>query len=104
MFIGERRELEQKVEESGIARRAAVAQLNRLRTRYAKERNLFSPGIEFVLKLLEDFNPESAREWLRGFDAAREVTEIGEPLNRQGELFGQERKEEMAGGLAEAAA
>ena len=103
-YISDRQEIKRQVAERHAAKKLADAELNDLRKRYAKERELFTPGVDFILKLLEEFKPESAREWLRGFDVAREVTEIDQKLGQQGEMFDEHGKEVMANGLAEAAA
>jgi len=103
-YISDREEIKRQVAERHAAKKLADAELNGLRKRYAKERGLFTPGVDFILNLLEEFKPESAREWLRGFDVAREVTRIDERLGEQGEMFQQHDREVRADDLAEAVA
>ena len=103
-YISDRQDIKRQVAERHAAKKLADAQLNDLRKRYAKERGLFTPGVDFALKLLEDFTPESAREWLRGFDVAREITKIDQRLGEQSEMFDDHDREVRANDIAEAVA
>ena len=103
-YIDDRAEIKREVKERHAAKKLADRQLNDLRKRYAKERGLFSPGIDFALKLKEEFNEDSAREWLRGFDVAREVVGLDEFLGVQSDLLESLAREDAGKQLAEAVA
>ena len=99
-YISDRQDIKRQVAERHAAKKLADAQLNNLRKRYAKQRGLFTPGVDFALKL----KPESAREWLRGFDVAREITKIDQKLGEQSEMFDDHDREVRANDIAEAVA
>lgn len=103
-YISDHEDLKREVEEREAAKKLAVRQLNDLRKRYAKEKGLFTPGVDHALKLLEKMTPESAREWLRGFDVARVVTDLDKVLGQQGEMFDKHDRGLRGKDLAEAAA
>lgn len=103
-YVEDRAEIKREVKERHAAKKLADRQLNDLRKRYAKERGLFSPGIDFALKLKEEFNVDSAREWLRGFDVAREVVGLDEALGVQSDLMENLEREDAGKQLAEAVA
>lgn len=103
-YIDDRAEIKSEVRERHAAKKLADGQLNELRKRYAKERGLFTPGIDFALKLKEEFTPDSAREWLRGFDVAREVVGLDEALGAQPDLLENLEREDAGRELAEAVA
>ena len=103
-YISDRAEIKSEVKERHAAKKLADGQLNELRKRYAKDRGLFTPGIDFALKLKEEFTPESAREWLRGFDVARDVVGLDELLGGQPDLLENLEREDAGKQLAEAVA
>lgn len=103
-YISDRAEIKQCVHERQSAAKVEVKRLNDLRKRYAKERGLFTPGVDFVLKLQEEFTQESAREWLRGFDVARDVIKLDEALGVQTDLIENLERETAGRELAEAVA
>jgi hypothetical protein len=79
-YIGDRRvildDITPEEEEAGVKKE----RLNALRNRYVRDFGLFTPGVDFLLKLLEDYSTKSAREFLRSFDAARAETGIDTEL------------------------
>ena len=102
-YISDRADIKQRVCEVQSAAKLEVTRLNDLRKKYAKERGLFTPGVDFILKLREEFSPDSAREWLRGFDVAREVVGLDELLGVQTDLLENIEREDAGRESAEAA-
>lgn len=103
-YVEDRQEIKREAKERHAAKKLADQQLNTLRKKYAKERGLFTPGVDFALKLKEEFTQDSAREFLRGFDVARDVIKLDEFLGVQADLLEQFEREDAGKQLAEAVA
>lgn len=86
-YVEDRQEIKREAKERHAAKKLADKQLNMLRKKYAKERGLFTPGVDFALRLKEEFTADSAREFLRGFDVARDVIKLDELLGVQPDLL-----------------
>ena len=97
-------DIQRTVQERMQAAKLPVKELDLHRKTFTKTHFLYTPGIDWALRLEHDFTPVSRREWLRSFDMTREIRGLDRLTDDQLDLLEQHYGEEVADAVANTAA